>query len=169
MLWSKLSQSARRVRVWGLTNLCYTQRHNNNPELSTLTGISAITSSARLAQIWGVYCHPGHKLVLQRGPGKKKRTKLIVPLKIENGLCKITGISHISAERWHKEERKLRTTNSFTASIFRLNLAVICHWNISISDETSCTINVYVTSATYWDALQSLMMYINMAVYVLNK
>ena len=167
MLWSKLSQSARRVRVWGLTNLCYTQRHNNNPELSTLTGISAITSSACLAQIWGVYCHPGHKLVLQRG--KKKRTKLIVPLKIENGLCKITGISHISAERWHKEERKLRTTNSFTASIFRLNLAVICHWNISISDETSCTINVYVTSATYWDALQSLMMYINMAVYVLNK
>ena len=51
----------------------------------------------------------------QTGPSKRARQKEVnkthCPFKDRKWALQITGISHISAERWHKEEeRKLRTT-----------------------------------------------------------
>ena len=50
----------------------------------------------------------------------------------ENGLCKITEISHLSSEPCHKEERKLQTTNisqrAFSGSTLPfISICPICH------------------------------------------
>ena len=91
------SQSARRVRVWGPTNLCYTQSHNNNSELSTLTGISALTSPARLAE--GFIATLVTNWSLKEAQRSEQNSLSLQLDELENGLCKSTEISHISTER----------------------------------------------------------------------
>ena len=67
----------------------------------------------------------------QTGPSKRQKeannTHCPSNIQARKWALQSTDITHTSKERCHKEERKLRTTNDFTATIFRLNLAIYQH------------------------------------------